>query len=196
METGRGIGEKPVSEIAHRLRRALAEVSERERTIRDQAEHLQELNGQLEATLAALRETQAQLIEQERVRTLSEMATQMAHELNNALSPVLGFAELLLARPRTGDDQTAQAYLKLICEGAEEAAAVERRLGTLAQKARAAEGRREAEPLADPIAGVAAESATERTARPMVELMASSVAERMAEPLAGLAVQPLTARVP
>ena len=116
-------------EINHRLRLALAEVSEREQTIRSQAESLRRLSEQLEAALAELRATQQQAIQQERLRALGQMASGVAHDLNNALAPVLGFAELLLAQPETfADPEKTRWYVELIFTGARDAAAIVTRL--------------------------------------------------------------------
>jgi len=43
-----------------------------------------------------LRETQQQVVQQERMRSLGLMASGVAHDMNNALSVILGFSELLL----------------------------------------------------------------------------------------------------
>lgn len=55
-----------------------------------------ELNRQLAAALLKLRETQAQLIQQERLSALGQVARGLAHDLNNALTPVAAYSELLL----------------------------------------------------------------------------------------------------
>jgi signal transduction histidine kinase len=66
---------------------------------------------------------------QERLRALGTMAGTMAHDLNNALSPVLGYVELLLADPDAyGRRPKVQNYLELIRFGAVDAAAVVGRL--------------------------------------------------------------------
>ncbi|HEV2124183.1 MAG TPA: GAF domain-containing protein [Chloroflexota bacterium] len=46
----------------------------------------------------------------------------VAHEINNALSPVVGFAELLAERPSVSSDPTAKLYANLISTSAHEAA--------------------------------------------------------------------------
>jgi signal transduction histidine kinase/ActR/RegA family two-component response regulator len=45
-----------------------------------------------------LRQTQQSVVQQERLRALGQMASGIAHDINNALSPVLAFAELLLRK--------------------------------------------------------------------------------------------------
>ena len=81
------------------------------------------------ATLAQLEQIQQQVIQQERLRALGEMAKWIAHDFNNALSAVGGFSELLLLKPDLADDRTLrQRYLELIHTGVEDATAVVARL--------------------------------------------------------------------
>ncbi|HEU5319143.1 MAG TPA: response regulator [Chloroflexota bacterium] len=118
-----------VLEINARLRHALAEVAEREATIRQQAGRLAQLNDQLRQSHRALVEAQNRLVRQERLRALGEMASGIAHDLNNALAPVAGFAELLVDQPELrADAAQLQRYLQLILTGARDAAAVVARL--------------------------------------------------------------------
>ncbi len=51
--------------------------------------------GQLEETVARLRDTQQQVIQHERMSALGSMAAGLAHDFNNALSLILGYSELL-----------------------------------------------------------------------------------------------------
>lgn len=60
---------------------------------------MQESNRRLQVALDELKQTQQQIIQQERLRALGEMAGGVAHDLNNTLSPVLGYAELLASEP-------------------------------------------------------------------------------------------------
>lgn len=102
---------------------------------RDITEHkrtekaLQEQNRLLEATLAELKAAQSRLIEQERLRALGQMASGIAHDINNALSPILGFSELLLKRPQnlTQPDKVKH-YIEAIHTSAEDAAHIVQRL--------------------------------------------------------------------
>jgi len=56
---------------------------------------LEEARAELESSLAELRATQQQVVQQERLRALGGMVTGVAHDFNNALSLILGYAELL-----------------------------------------------------------------------------------------------------
>ena len=83
----------------------------------------------LQAANEELRATQQQTVRQERLRALGHMASGVAHDLNNALAPVVGFSELLLAEPAMLDDRvTARRYLELIYAGGQDAARVVHRL--------------------------------------------------------------------
>ena len=68
-------------------------------------EQLQITNQQLTAALTELCQTQQQIIQQEQLRGLSQMASGIAHNFNNALSPIVGFTELLLKDPAKRADQ-------------------------------------------------------------------------------------------
>jgi signal transduction histidine kinase/ActR/RegA family two-component response regulator len=54
------------------------------------------LHGELQEAYENLRRTQEAAMQQERLRALGQMASGIAHDVNNALAPVVGFAELLL----------------------------------------------------------------------------------------------------
>src|SRR5437867_2061350 len=96
---------------------------------RSEAE-LQRSHRQLEDTLTQLKATQRQVLQQERLRAMGEMASGIAHDFNNTLSPIVGFAELLMRRPDL-PSETAQQYVKLINTAARDAASVIRRLRDL-----------------------------------------------------------------
>ena len=68
-------------------------------------------------------------LRQEGLRALGEMASGMAHDFNNALSPIIGFCELLLVRPNgLRDEESAREYLRLMRTAAEDASHLVRRL--------------------------------------------------------------------
>jgi PAS domain S-box-containing protein len=100
-------------------------------TERHRAEaELQRSHRELEETLAQLKATQRQVLQQERLRAMGEMASGIAHDFNNTLSPILGFAELLVQRPDV-PPATTQRYAELINTAALDAASVIRRLREL-----------------------------------------------------------------
>lgn len=82
-----------------------------ELTVRDITLHkhversLRETAQKLERALEELRRTQQQVIQQERLRALEQMASGVAHDFNNALAKIIGFNELLLGWPENLEDK-------------------------------------------------------------------------------------------
>jgi signal transduction histidine kinase/CheY-like chemotaxis protein len=71
------------------------------------------LTDGLQKAYDELRRTQQVVVQQERLRALGQMASGVAHDVNNALSPVVAYSELLLT---TMPDlpETARQYLQTI----------------------------------------------------------------------------------
>ncbi|MEI8064406.1 MAG: PAS domain S-box protein, partial [Verrucomicrobiota bacterium] len=79
------------------------------------AQELADANQQLTVALAQLREAQTHLVSQERLRALGGMANNIAHDFNNALTPILGLVELLLRYPDLTTDRDKLArYIRQI----------------------------------------------------------------------------------
>ena len=96
---------------------------------RQAEEALREGNRQLDEALVELRRTQGQIVQQERLRALGLMASGIAHDLNNALSPILAYSELLLSRPENLDDkEKVTRQLETINAATRDAMEVVRRL--------------------------------------------------------------------
>jgi nitrogen-specific signal transduction histidine kinase/ActR/RegA family two-component response regulator len=77
------------------------------------AAHQAQLHAELEKAYNELRKTQQSVMQQERLRALGQMASGIAHDINNALSPIVGFADLLV-RGEAGLTPTGQKYLNYI----------------------------------------------------------------------------------
>ena len=60
------------------------------------ASHQAELHGSLQRAYDDLRQTQQAVMQQERLRSLGQMASGIAHDINNALSPPALYVQLLL----------------------------------------------------------------------------------------------------
>jgi PAS domain S-box-containing protein len=90
---------------------------------------LRESTRQLGSTVAELRETQNQVVQQERLRALAQMASGVAHDFNNVLAKILGFNELLLAWPENlNDTEKVKKYLQMTNAAAQEAVTIVNRL--------------------------------------------------------------------
>jgi two-component system, NtrC family, sensor kinase len=79
-------------------------------------ENLQKSLAQLEKTVEILRATQAQLVHSEKLSAVGEFVAGVAHELNNPLTSLIGYAELLQA---SAVDDTARSSLKRISNSAD-----------------------------------------------------------------------------
>ena len=99
-------------------------------TRRKQAEEdLRETNRELEKALAELKATQQQVIQQERLGAIGQMASGIAHDFNNALMPILGFSELLLESPKLLENKAeTRRCLEMLRTSAKDAASVVSRL--------------------------------------------------------------------
>src|ERR1039458_5695757 len=99
-------------------------------TARKQTEQsLRDSTRQLGSTVAELRETQKQVVQQERLRALAQMASGVAHDFNNVLAKILGFNELLLAWPENlNDPDKVKKYLQMTSAAAQEAVSIVNRL--------------------------------------------------------------------
>ena len=77
------------------------------------AAHQAQLRGALQAAYDDLRRTQQAVMQQERLRALGEMASGAAHNINNAISPVMLYTESLL-ESEPGSSARARDYLETI----------------------------------------------------------------------------------
>ena len=100
-----------------------------EQLVQERTAELQDINCRLEETLAELQATQKQVVQQERLRAIGEMASGVVHDFNNALSPVLGFSEILMTNPEElGNNQQTLRYLEIINTAAHDATNIVKRL--------------------------------------------------------------------
>lgn len=81
------------------------ELAYAERTRARALGELQESNQRLEAALADVQRTQQQIVQQERLHAMGQMAAGLAHDFNNALALIIGFCELLLVQPKALDNR-------------------------------------------------------------------------------------------
>lgn len=98
-------------EIADR-RRAEAQV----RRINEELEHrVAERTAELEATNRVLRRTQLAVMQAERLRALGQMASGIAHDINNALSPAALYTHSLLERGADLSDELRKDLQAIHC---------------------------------------------------------------------------------
>lgn len=77
------------------------------------ASHQAQLHGALQQAYDDLRQTQQAVMQQERLRALGQMASGIAHDINNAISPVSLYTESLLENEPNLSDR-ARGYLETI----------------------------------------------------------------------------------
>ncbi|MDP3767810.1 MAG: PAS domain S-box protein, partial [Dehalococcoidia bacterium] len=77
------------------------------------AAHQAQLHGALQAAYDDLRQSQQAVMQQERLRALGQMASGIAHDINNALSPVALYTESML-ETETGMSPEARGQLEVI----------------------------------------------------------------------------------
>jgi signal transduction histidine kinase len=88
-----------------------------------------ERTQELSTALDQLKETQHQMLQQERLRAFGEMAGGVVHDFNNALMSIVGYTELLLNDPTMLDDRPAVLdYLQTMNTAGRDAAHVVGRL--------------------------------------------------------------------
>lgn len=70
-----------------------------------------------------LRRTQDGVAQKERLAALGQMASGIAHDINNALSPILGYSDLLLTK-MPGIPEEAKKYLQIINQSSDDIARI------------------------------------------------------------------------
>jgi PAS domain S-box-containing protein len=109
---------RKIAETAHRVKSELLAVLERK-------------NRELEEALATLQQTRTKLLQSEKMAAIGTMAGGVAHDLNNILSGIVGYPDLLLMRLPEGSD--LRSSVEVIKESGTRAAAVVSDLLTLAR---------------------------------------------------------------
>jgi signal transduction histidine kinase len=112
------------------------------RRLQTLSDELSKANTQLTATLERLKSTQAQLLQAEKLSAIGQLVAGVAHELNNPLTSVIGFAQLLESECRSGEaPRSPEAIgqdLRRIAEESGRAASIVRNLLAFARRQTAA----------------------------------------------------------
>lgn len=98
-------------------------VEEKYRSLFDQTRS----KGDLQKAYDDLRQTQQSVVQQERLRALGQMASGIAHDINNALSPVLAFADMVLKK-EPGISPASRKNLEHVKTAAEDIAHIVERM--------------------------------------------------------------------
>jgi two-component system NtrC family sensor kinase len=108
------------------------------RQLRHVSDELGLANAQLQATVDRLKSTQAQLLQAEKLSAIGQLVAGVAHELNNPLTSVIGYAQLLESELRSGNhDRPAEEValdLQRIAEESGRAARIVRNLLAFARR--------------------------------------------------------------
>lgn len=85
------------------------------------AAHQAQLHSALKTAYEELRNTQQSVMQQERLRVLGQMASGIAHDINNAISPITLYTDSMLENER-GLSERSRGYLVIIQQAASDVA--------------------------------------------------------------------------
>jgi len=99
-----------------------------EHLVAQRTDDLRKRSRQLADTLEELKRAQEQIVQQERLSALGQMASGVAHDFNNTLMPILAFSEILLDSREDMADAEVAKHLMTVRTAALDAAAIVERL--------------------------------------------------------------------
>ena len=102
------------------------------------AAHQAQLHAALQSAYDDLRNTQQAVMQQERLRVLGQMASGIAHDINNAISPIMLYTDTLLEQ-RAGLERPTRQSLQTIQQAVSDVAETVARMREFYRPARSAE---------------------------------------------------------
>jgi signal transduction histidine kinase len=115
------------------LQHARIRLDDLENIVQVRTEQLQATNAQLQAAYDELRESQQAILQQERLAAVGQLSAGVAHDFNNILCIILGYASLLQDETGLTPEKRGDA-LKQITNAAKRAAHLTRQLLTFSRK--------------------------------------------------------------
>lgn len=88
---------------------------------------------ELESLYTDLKLTQDQLIQSEKLASLGQLVSSIAHEINNPLTPILGYSQMLLAQPDI-ETEKRDRFLQVIHQSADKVRKIVENLLSFARK--------------------------------------------------------------
>lgn len=123
--------ERELDSLNKKLETTQAELQKSFADLKDLNESLEkkvlERTEKLQEAYNKLKETQQLAMEQEKLKILGQISSGIAHDINNALSPILGYTQFLLATESNLNENTIDS-LKLIETSANDIANIVRRM--------------------------------------------------------------------
>ncbi|MDA7631579.1 response regulator [Verrucomicrobia bacterium] len=99
------------------------------------------LEEKVQERTAELKKAQDELIAQERMKAMGQMASGIAHDFNNSISTIMGYSEIFLTFPDKLDDRDElMRAFKIINKGCNDAASIVQRLRELYKHGQEEEG--------------------------------------------------------